>query len=141
MVQLISGSGAPYDLVADGDERTYSDLTTREGLTEIATYAAGIGPSKSLVIPRDADGTLGEPTSLVDDAHAEGLVVHPYTFRNENTFLLTDLRAGQDPAAYGRAIEEHLAFLDAGVDGLFTDNPDTGIEARRIHLTSADSAA
>jgi glycerophosphoryl diester phosphodiesterase len=141
MVQLISGSGAPHDLVAEGDERTYADLTTPEGLAEIATYAAGIGPSKSLVIPRNADGTLGEPTSLVDDAHAEGLVVHPYTFRNENAFLPTDLRTGQDPAAYGRAIEEHRAFLDAGVDGLFTDNPDTGVEARRIFLTPADSAA
>jgi hypothetical protein len=123
MVQLISGSGAPYDLVAAGDERTYADLTTREGLAEIARYAAGVGPAKSLVIPRDADGMLGEPTSLVDDAHAEGLFVHPYTFRNENTFLPTDLRAGLESAASARAIDEHLAFLDAGVDGLFTDNP------------------
>ncbi len=132
LVQLVSSSGAPYDLVAAGDPRTYADLVTAEGLAAVAEYADGVGPDKNLVIPREADGSLGEPSALVDDAHAVDLLVHPYTFRNENSFLPTDLREGEDPADYGRAIDEQLLFLEAGVDGLFTDNPDTGVVAREL---------
>ena len=141
LVQLLSAGGAPYDLVAAGDPRSYADLTTPEGLAEIAEYAAGIGPEKGQVIPRLADGRLGEPTSLVDDAHAVDLLVHPYTFRNENSFLPTDLREGAAPDDYGRAIEEQLVFWAAGIDGMFTDNPDTGVVTRALFLDGAEPAA
>jgi glycerophosphoryl diester phosphodiesterase len=132
LVQLLSATGAPYDLVAAGDPTTYADLSSAEGLAEVAGYADGVGPEKGQVIPRLPDGTLGEPSSFVDDAHAVGLLVHPYTFRNENTFLPTDLREGDDPAAYGRAIDEQLAFWATGIDGMFTDNPDTGVVSRQL---------
>ncbi len=132
LVQLLSATGAPADLVAAGDPTTYADLSSAAGLAEIAGYADGVGPEKNQVIPRLDDGSLGEPSTLVDDAHAVDLVVHPYTFRNENTFLPTDLREGDDPAAYGRAIEEQLAFWEVGVDGIFTDNPDTGVVSRQL---------
>ncbi len=133
LVQLLSASGAPFDLVAAGDDRTYADLSSAEGLATIAGYADGVGPEKGQVIPREADGSLGEPTSFVDDAHDAGLLVHPYTFRNENEFLPADLRdEGEEPGDYGRAIEEHLAFWAAGIDGMFTDNPDTGVLTRDL---------
>src|SRR5262249_60758181 len=80
-VQLLSASGAPFDTVARGSGPTYADLSTPAGLRGIAGYAQGIGPDKLQVIPRNADGTLGTPTTLVADAHQAGLVVHPYTFR------------------------------------------------------------
>ena len=54
------------------------------GCEGIAEYADGVGPSKTYIVPRNADGSSGTPTSFVDDAHAAGLQVHPYTFRNEN---------------------------------------------------------
>jgi len=132
LVQLLSAAGAPADLVAAGDPRTYADLSTAGGLAAIARYADGVGPDKTQVIPLQADGTLGEPTSFVADAHAVDLLVHPYTFRNENAFLPADLDEGPDPADYGRAIDEQLAFWAAGVDGLFTDNPDTGVVSREL---------
>ena len=66
------------------------------------------------------------------DAHAAGLVVHPYTFRAENQFLPTDLRVGADPTAYGRALDEQLTFLRTGIDGLFTDQADIGVLARDL---------
>src|SRR6185312_2718112 len=69
LVQLIEATGAPYDFVQSGDARTYSDLVTPKGLEEIAGYASCIGPAKSLVIPRDGDGRLMRPTSLVADCH------------------------------------------------------------------------
>jgi glycerophosphoryl diester phosphodiesterase len=133
LVQLLSATGAPADLVAAGDPRTYADLSTAEGLADIGEYADGVGPDKSQVIPREPDGTLGEPTSFVADAHAADLLVHPYTFRNENEFLPAELRdPGEEPGDYGRAIDEQLAFWATGIDGLFTDNPDTGVVSREL---------
>ncbi|KGH48309.1 glycerophosphodiester phosphodiesterase [Modestobacter caceresii] len=134
LVQLLSASGAPADLVAAGLPYTYADLSTAVGLAVISRYADGVGPEKSQVIPLAEDGTLGEPTSFVADAHAVDLLVHPYTFRNENEFLPAELDEGTDPAAYGRALEEQLAFWAAGVDGIFTDNPDTGVLTRDLFL-------
>jgi glycerophosphoryl diester phosphodiesterase len=58
LVQLIGGTGAPYDLVAAGDQRAYADLVTPHGLKEIATYANGIGPDKNLIVGRAKDGRL-----------------------------------------------------------------------------------
>jgi glycerophosphoryl diester phosphodiesterase len=120
LVQLIEASGAPFDLVEGGDSRTYADLVTPEGLDEIASYASGIGPAKSLVIPRDGEGRLAKPTSLVAHCHARGLQVHPWTFRAESAFL----PAGLDLAG------ELKEFLAAGIDGFFADQPDVGVAAR-----------
>jgi glycerophosphoryl diester phosphodiesterase len=138
LVQLVAGSGAPYDFVARGDERTYDDLVTPAGLREISTYADAIGPDKNRVIPRDAQGYLMRPTPLVDDAHSAGLQVHPYTFRDENQFLPADCREGTDPNAKGDAFCEYDAFFDAGVDGVFSDFPDTALEARQDWLSQQD---
>ncbi len=129
-VFLTGAAGAPYDLVAAGDPRTYADLTSRRGLQSISGFVDGLGPDKNQVIPRTADGALANPTSLVRDAHRAGLEVHPYTVRAENTFLPPALRSSADPAAYGDVITEIHAFLDAGVDGFFTDQPDLGVLAR-----------
>lgn len=130
LAQLLDGSGAPYDLVAAGDPRTYADLTSPENLAEIASYADGLGAHKDLVLPRDAAGATSTPSELVDDAHAAGLVVHVWTLRDENQFMATNFRIGTDPNAKGDSIEEAKAFFDAGVDGVFTDQADTTVEAR-----------
>ncbi len=137
LVQLLSATGGPYDLVAAGTPRTYAELAGAEGMREIATYADGVGPDKNQVIPVNADGTLGTPTPLVADAHAAGLLVHPYTFRNENNFLPLALREGPAPDDYGRALEEYAAFWAAGIDGMFTDNPDTGVVSRELFEAAA----
>ena len=144
LVQLYDASNAqPYDFVASGSSRTYGDLLTPEGLAEVAEYADGIGPWKRLIIPAatvdengdgqpddlngdgqisDADRRLQAPTSLVDDAHAAGLLVHPYTFRNEDYFLAPDYNG--DPE------QEYEQFYRLGIDGLFSDNPDTAFTVR-----------
>lgn len=123
LAQLISSSGAPYDFVEAGDERTYADMVTPEGLADIAGYAEGIGAEKNVLVPRDADGNLTEPSAVTEDAHAAGLEVHGWTFRAENQFLPTNLRSSDDPAAHGDLDTEVDTFLDAGVDGIFSDHP------------------
>ncbi|MFF0557373.1 glycerophosphodiester phosphodiesterase [Streptomyces sp. NPDC020472] len=129
-VVLLSGaSSRPWDFVEAGDPRTVADLVTPEGLAWIASYARGIGPTLDLVIPKDASGRLGTPTTLVRDAHAEGLILHPYTHRNENAFLPADFRRGTDPTAYGDAFGALKRYLETGIDGIFSDNPDTALLA------------
>lgn len=130
-VFLASGTGAPYDLASSGDPRTYADLLAPASLRSLSGTIDGIGPDKNLVVPRRSDGTLGSPTGLVAAAHAAGLKVTPYTFRAENTFLPTDYRVGPNPADYGRAVDEVVAFLRAGVDGVFCDQPDICVTARK----------
>ena len=135
LVQLIDATGAPYDLVVAGDPRTYADLITPAGLAEIATYADGIGPNKDLIVPRDSAGNLLEPTSLVRDAHRAGLVVHPWTFRRETSFLPLDFRQGNPASpeflrAPGDLPAELRLFFRLGVDGVFSDNADTAVATR-----------
>ena len=72
-VFLASNTGAPYDLVAKGDPRTYADLMAPASLRRLSTWINGIGPDKGLVIPRTSSGALGTPTGLVDAAHRADL--------------------------------------------------------------------
>jgi glycerophosphoryl diester phosphodiesterase len=135
LVQLLDELGRPYDLVVSGDPRTYKDLATPAGLAEIAGYADGVGTNKNLLVPRDAQGRLGQPTTLVGDAHRAGLLVHPWTFRRENNFLPSDFRQGNPAsplflAAPGDLPAELELFWRLGVDGLFTDNPDVAVATR-----------
>ena len=129
LVQLINCTGAPYDLVVAGDPRTYADLVTDKGLKDISRYADGIGVCKDVMIPRDAAGSLLQPSGVIRNAHRRGLIVHGFTFRRENNFLPLQYRSSADPAAAGDLEGEIRAFLDAGMDGFFTDNPDIGVAA------------
>lgn len=144
LVQLFDERDAkPYDFVVSGDKRTYGDLTSPKELTNIAKYASGIGPYKRLIVPattvdrnrdgkpddlngdgviNDADQTLQKPTSLIKDAHSAGLLVHPYTFRNERSYLASDYK--------GNPELEYEQFFKLGVDGLFSDFSDTAVTVR-----------
>jgi glycerophosphoryl diester phosphodiesterase len=130
LVQLLDAAGRPYDFVKSGDPRTYADLATPAGLGGIATYADGIGVNKSLMIPRDAGNKLLSPTTLIDDAHVKGLIVHGWTFRAENSFLPVDFRIGSNAGDLGDLPAEIDAFLEEGMDGFFTDFPGIGNAAR-----------
>ncbi len=129
IVQLFGGSGQPYDFTVAGDLRSYDQLGTAAGLAEIATYADGVGPNKTRVIPLVGGNLSNTPTSFVADAHKVGLLVHPYTFRRENTFLPNQFDSSSNPIAPGDLRGELLAYLNAGIDGIFTDNPDIGTGA------------
>ncbi|MFF3271190.1 glycerophosphodiester phosphodiesterase [Streptomyces chrestomyceticus] len=119
----------PWDFEVAGDPRTTADLVKPAGLKWISGFAEGIGPDLTVILPRTKDDKLGAPSSVVKDAHAAGLVLHPYTGRNENTFLPADFRRGTDPNAYGDALGYFKKCLATGIDGLFSDNCDTALLA------------
>lgn len=128
-IQLMEDAALqPYDFVMAGDARTYGDLMTPQALVGIAGYAHGIGPWKRSIVPQRAAGALAPPASLVADAHAVGLLVHPYTFRDEPEFLAPDYQL--DP------VREYLHFYRLGVDGVFSDFGDTAVRARGLLHTS-----
>ncbi|MBX9395957.1 glycerophosphodiester phosphodiesterase [Streptomyces sp. TRM72054] len=131
LVVLLSGaSSRPWDFVENGDPRTVADLIKPAGLREIASYAQGIGPTLDLIIPKDSAGRLTRPTTLVADAHKVGLKLHPWTLRNENPFLPADFRKGTDADGYGDVFGAYQVYFATGIDGIFTDQPDTGLLAR-----------
>ena len=129
LVQLVDCQGGPYDLRSQGV--TYAQLITPEGLRQISRYADQVALCKNLMIPRNADNTLGSATSVIRDAHRAGLPVVGWTFRRENNFLPAEFRSSSDLAQPGDLIGEIRAFLDAGMDQFFTDNPDLGVAAVR----------
>lgn len=126
LIQLMASDGGPADHAAP----SYAAMSTPEGLKAVAEYAYGIGPELTEIVPAS-----GAPTTLVNDAHAAGLKVHPWTFRAENFFLLPQFRAGT-PLEHGRVAEEMALFLRLGVDGFFTDFPYIGVQARNAFLAA-----
>jgi glycerophosphoryl diester phosphodiesterase len=133
----------PYDFTLAKDPRTFKDLVSKAGLADITTYADGVGPWKRYIVSAkqiDADGdgepddlngdgriderdrVLLPPSSLIADAHAVGLFVHTWTFRNEPRRLASDYK--DDP------VLELKMFYALGIDGLFSDFPDTARKAR-----------
>jgi glycerophosphoryl diester phosphodiesterase len=152
-LEYIAPFDRPYDWTVSGDPRllarTFGFFATDAGLAEIAKYADGIGPWKvyinsSAAVDLNGDGTVGDengdgavndadrkllpPTSLIRRAHARGLVVHTWTFRNEPRRLVSDYR--------GIPVEEYLHFYELGVDGVFSDFPDTAVTARELFRLS-----
>lgn len=123
----------PYDFTVRGDARTFADLLTPQGLDFVKTYADAIGPWKPYLVKtvddgvdRTGDGRLtindrrvDGSTGVIERAHARGLDVHTWTFRN-------------DASGYGFADPkaEIAYYLRLRVDGIFTDFPATGVAAR-----------
>jgi glycerophosphoryl diester phosphodiesterase len=107
LVQLMAGGGK------NGDGTDYAYLRSRDGLAEIAKLVDGIGPDISSII-KGKNSQQRHLTTLVVDAHAAGLEVHPYTARSDAL-----------PNSVSSLDELHeVLFSQVGVDGLFTDFPD-----------------
>jgi glycerophosphoryl diester phosphodiesterase len=143
----------PYDWAVAGRAGTFGDLVTPAGLAEVRTYADGIGPWKPYLISsacitivagacadingdglkNEADRKLLPPTAVVANAHAQGLLVHPFTFRNEQRRLASDYR--------GNPVNEYIAMYEHGVDGLFSDFADSAVVARSLWALKHDPDA
>lgn len=132
LVQLLYSEGQPADEAQVGGSMTYADMATPEGLGEIARYADAVGPEKNhfiLAPGRFGSLDLAGASRFVADAHAVGLLVHPYTFRAENYMLPYSLWNGFNPRGRGNVEQEICTFLSLGIDGLFTDQVDAALGA------------
>jgi len=91
----------------------YDQLRSAAGLKRLAETVDGIGPWINRLYQQRSGGRI-EDSGLVGRAHAEGLAVHPYTFRKD------DLPPGFE------SLEELMGFAidELSIDGLFTDFPD-----------------
>jgi len=101
--------------------QTYGEIL--KNLEGIKAFASGILVPKTYIWPVNKDKYLLPPTSLVTDAHKQGLQVYAYTFAND---LPGSYNYSYDPSV------EYLQFIDNGnfsVDGVFTDFPPTASEA------------
>jgi len=115
LIQLIGENR--WNLAPNTD---FDHLKSPEGLAEIAGVADGIGPWFGQIVEgRAGDGGL-VTTALLEDAHGEGLAVHPYTFRADRV---------PDFAPSFEALVEMFLF-DLGVDGIFTDHTDRALAVR-----------
>ncbi|MFL6564866.1 MAG: glycerophosphodiester phosphodiesterase [Burkholderiales bacterium] len=125
----------PFDWTASGDPRllarTFGFFVTDAGLREIKTYADGIGPWKRYIVstvaaglpgPGEASLKLAPAGDLIARAHKAGLLVHTWTFRNEQRRLVSDYG--------GNPVNEYLQFYRLGIDGVFSDFADTAVAAR-----------
>ncbi len=113
LIQLMENSDVYQWMVAD------------DGFQTVAKYADGIGPDINMIVsPASKPATL-DISSLVADAHANGLAVHPYTFRKDSIAI----------PAYADSFDSLLDifFNKADVDGIFTDFPDKA--ANFLHRT------
>jgi glycerophosphoryl diester phosphodiesterase len=131
-LDLSAPFGQPYDVVADKGTLTFANMVSGVGLAFVKTYADGIGPWKPYLVKtvndgvdRNGDGKLtindrrvDGSTDVIEAAHAAGLVVHAFTFRNDGSGY-----GFSDPQA------EMAYYMNIGVDGVFTDFPDTGVAA------------
>ena len=129
LMQLVGDSnGHPADVVANGGRMPFADMTRPAGLKEIAAYADVVAPPTRSLIPINASGHLMQPTPIIENAHALGLLVHTWTFRPENRFLAADFRNGDGDNArnVAGAVAEIRRYLAAGIDGFFTDDPAVG---------------
>ncbi|TDP71484.1 glycerophosphodiester phosphodiesterase [Roseateles toxinivorans] len=131
-MSLVAPYDRPYDVAVKNGKLTFADMVSDVGMSFVATYADGIGPWKPYLlktvadgVDRDGDGVItgkdrrvDGSTGVIESAHANGLFIHTWTFRNDASLL-----------GYADPQKEIEAYLKLGVDGIFTDFPDTGVAA------------
>jgi glycerophosphoryl diester phosphodiesterase len=93
-----------------GDKAALNAAMKVEG----APFWDGLGATHGMLFNAD-----GSPTSLIRDAHARGIAVHTWTYRDDAPF--------RDPPFNGEPVEASMKkALALGLDGFFTDFPMTG---------------
>lgn len=127
---LLEAKGRPFDLVAQRGKAapTYRRIVSPAGLDDLAGRIDGISVDKRMILAPDRLGRLTGPSSLVADAHARGLAVYTWTARPENHFLIGQFRGRGGPSAFGDWEGEWSVLQECGLDAVFVDHPDLGVE-------------
>jgi glycerophosphoryl diester phosphodiesterase len=129
-VYLLAGEGGPPDLTAalGPAAPSYAQTAAPAGLDALVGRFDGVSLAKSMILAPDAHGRATGPSRVVADAHERGLRVYTWTCRPENLFLLPEFRTAAGDAEFGRFEREWALIRDAGVDGVFVDHADLGVD-------------
>jgi glycerophosphoryl diester phosphodiesterase len=115
--RIHEATGLPCALLLDANSDWRSAIDAHGG------WLARLGASKRLL--RDADGL---DSGLVEAAHAAGLRVDAWTFRNDSVAV-----------GFASIRDELRAAMAMGVDGLFCDFPDTAVAERDALIRPKES--
>jgi glycerophosphoryl diester phosphodiesterase len=129
---LAEATGVPADQVArfGAAARTYQHYLTDAGLARLVTEVDGVSVDKSLLLKKDAAGSVTGTTDLAHRARSAGLEIYTWTLRAENHFLEKTFRHGRRDRDLGRWEREFDLIMRSGVDGVFADQPDLALRAR-----------
>ena len=87
-------------------------MSTPYNITEISTYAHGVGPRMDFLFDyKNETHNNTAPSLFIEECHSAGLAVHPYTMQDDM------LRWTDNP------IDEHVLYMNKQVDGIFTEFP------------------
>lgn len=129
-VYLLEDAGRPFDLFSAHGKAslTYRQTAAPEGLDGLVGRVDGISVDKRTILRPDRLGRTAGPSRVVADAHDRGLRVFTWTCRPENRFLIGQFRTRGGPGSFGDWESEWAVIREAGVDGVFVDHPDLGVE-------------
>ncbi len=108
-----------YDKAGKAHPYSYDWMFEPNGMKVLSQYADGIGPWKPMIVKDSSTVGHIELTDMVKNAHANGMVVHPYTFRADKDRIPAYVKD------YDGMLE--VFYNQADVDGVFTDFPDKAV--------------
>ena len=122
LVFLVEKAGSPADLVAIHGRKapSYASHLTEFGLAKLAATVDGVSVDRRIIVDPDTAAV----STIVDRAHAAGLLVFTWTLRPENRFLTKAFRGPGGAAAWGDWRGEFGLIVATGLDGVFADQPD-----------------
>ena len=121
LVLIGGGKGRKTTVLQNGKviHRTLDWIFEPDGMQKIAEFAEGIGPGYSKLVKNESTKGHLIITDMVKNAHAAGLVVHPFTFR-------VDARLPDYVGSFEEMLD--VFYYEVGVDGVFTDFPDRVVD-------------
>lgn len=123
-------------LKAEDTLELYGNMLTKEGIKNISKYADAVGILKRYLYEFDEEfmsivkqfNNILYGKDLIDEIHKNGMVVHPWTSRNrwEEPLL--------DEYMNGDEMEEYKLLYEYGIDGIFTESPESAWCAKKIYI-------
>lgn len=91
---------------------------TKYDLDHVSTFAHGVGPSANYLFNQTGeDFNLDKPSVFIEKCHQLDMNVHPY-FVQDDFLVFTN-----------NAVDENLVYWNKGVDGMFTEFPETTLHS------------
>ncbi|GAB4849720.1 hypothetical protein Ancab_004516 [Ancistrocladus abbreviatus] len=127
---LAKFKGKNYELVYEVDEIIHDILMS--AILEIKNFSDSVVIKKRSVYPEEGGGFMTNVTDIVRKLQSFKLLVYVELFRNE--FLSPDWDFFSDPI-----VEINQFVVDAGVDGLVTEFPQTAVSYKKNRCLNSEN--